>query len=156
MSAGAIVARRAAVMVPLGELESIIATRIAPPSALLELELDEPTALASAVAERGARSAAACSVMREAAALAAARFGIAIPRLFGRDGLNSSTSAVRASKARLGTRRDGLNSSTSAVRASKARLVPLTCPRQISFKSSKFRQPPLLCEWEGAAEMTVR
>jgi hypothetical protein len=51
--------------------------RIAPPSdALLELELDEPTALASAVAERGARSAAACSVMRVAAALAAARFGI--------------------------------------------------------------------------------
>ena len=78
MSAGAIVARRAAVMVPLGELDSVIAMRIAPPSdALLELELDEPTALASAVAERGARSAAACSVMRVAAALAAARFGIA-------------------------------------------------------------------------------
>ena len=98
MSAGAIVARREDVMVPLGELESDIATRIAPPSALLELELDEPTALASAVAERGARSAAACSVMRVAAALAAARFGIAIPR------------------------------------------TPDVCPRQISFKSSKFRE----------------
>jgi hypothetical protein len=66
------------VIVPLGEPDSVIAARIAPPSEEELLELELALALASAVAERGARSAAACSAMREAAALAAARFGIRV------------------------------------------------------------------------------